>query len=490
MTPTVSSMAGFTPSVTIRSTNPERDKYRALWAKHPEYRNYSPAEKAGAAQFLAQAHPNAGETVIDFGCGTGRGAFYLALFGKLNVILVDFCDNCLDPEVSEALGTQNGVLKFVEADLTRPLPDTVRARYGFCVDMMEHVAPDTVKAVLSNVLAAAQHVYFHISTIPDDYGPKTVGGPLHLTIQPFSWWRDQLLAAGAVIHWSEEQKDLGASFYVSAWTDASELVKHGGLNTTPDDLRTNIRHSLTLGLPLVRPYDVQPDAVVMLLAGGPSLADHIDEIKAGRAAGNKLITVNGSYGWALAHGLQPSAQILVDARAFNSRFVQPASPNCRYLLASQCHPDTFAAAPKDATFLWHSAVDETMIKELDAHHQPRNETWFPILGGSTVVLRALTLLRVLGFKRIEIFGFDSCVRADQHHAYAQTENDGERLISVTCGNRVFACAAWMASQAQEFLDQIKAMGDEFELRVHGDGLIAHILQTGADLSDVQPKLST
>jgi hypothetical protein len=45
--------------------------------------------------------------------------------------------------------------------------------------------------------------------------------------------------------------------------------------------------------------------------------------------------------------------------------------------------------------------------------------------------------------------------------------------------RVFSCAPWMISQATEFIEIIRRMGDAFELQIHGDGLLAHILEVGA-----------
>jgi len=43
----------------------------------------------------------------------------------------------------------------------------------------------------------------------------------------------------------------------------------------------------------------------------------------------------------------------------------------------------------------------------------------------------------------------------------------------------------MASQAQEFIDLTRLLGDEVQMRVHGKGLIAHIIQTAADQVDVE-----
>ncbi len=107
--------------------------------------------------------------------------------------------------------------------------------------------------------------------------------------------------------------------------------------------------------------------------------------------------------------------------------------------------------------------------------------FYPVPGGSTVVLRAIPLLRMLGFRRMHVFGWDSCVSGDEHHAYPQAENDRQPTFPVTVGGRVFWCVPWHMSQACEFRDLVRFLGDEVELAVYGDGLIAHMLQTGAEL---------
>jgi len=126
--------------VTITERTWEQAKYETLWTK-PEYRAYAPGESA-AQVFLAQARPRPGSEVIDFGCGTGRGALMMALLGGMKVHMLDFAINCLDSEMRDALGTQAPVLKFTQHDLNKPI--ALRAEYGFCTDVMEHIPPDEV----------------------------------------------------------------------------------------------------------------------------------------------------------------------------------------------------------------------------------------------------------------------------------------------------------------------------------------------------------
>jgi hypothetical protein len=43
----------------------------------------------------------------------------------------------------------------------------------------------------------------------------------------------------------------------------------------------------------------------------------------------------------------------------------------------------------------------------------------------------------------------------------------------------------MAYQAFEFIEMLEFMAEEFSLTVKGNGLIAHIMETGASLPDLE-----
>lgn len=96
------------------------------------------------------------------------------------------------------------MLPFLQHDLTQPLP--IRASHGFCTDVMEHIPPGDVAAVLRNVTEAARTVFFQISTVPDAMG-VLIGHDLHLTVRPHAWWLEQLSRYGAVT-WQHELPDV------------------------------------------------------------------------------------------------------------------------------------------------------------------------------------------------------------------------------------------------------------------------------------------
>lgn len=153
----------------------ERDKYAKMW-QIDAYRRMSPGELI-AGKFLAEMTIDGIGPVIDFGCGTGRGGLALAKSG-LEVILTDFVSNCRDQEALD--------LPFLEWDLTLPCP--LRAPYGYCTDVLEHIPPDDVEKVISNIMSSAETVFFQISTVDDDFGKLFLNQPLHLSVHPHDWW--------------------------------------------------------------------------------------------------------------------------------------------------------------------------------------------------------------------------------------------------------------------------------------------------------------
>lgn len=448
----------------------EREKYEAMW-KFSQYRAVAPGERS-AKLFMDVVKPRVGSFVTDFGAGTGRGALMLAVLGGVRVKMLDFASNCLDPPVHEMLAEHPEILKFEQHDLTQPYAK--KSEYGYCTDVMEHIPPEQVNKVIENILMTAQHVFFQIDCEPDVCG-KLIGQPLHLSVHPHAWWLTKFQEFGAVVHWS---KDYGtyACFYLTAWPTGQDVVDVGALNNEEQQLRDNVAANFANGWAEVQPH-ITNDIEVIILGGGPTMHGQLETIRTLRAGGAKLITLNGAYNWALQHDLDPSAQIVVDSRPFNARFTRPVHPTCKYLIASQCDPGVFEGLPKERTLMWHTSMDtiRSLVEEKSNH--------YVVPGGSTVLLRAIPLLRMLGFKSYHLFGCDSCLTEDAHHAYVQSENDGNPVIDTIVGGRVFKCHTWMISQAHEFMDLIKFLGEEIDIEIYGDGLLAHILQTGATLSD-------
>jgi len=424
-----------------------RAVYEKLYSAEA-YREHSPGELC-VPDFLTRVKVAPDDVILDIGCGTGRATKALGVHAK--AIGLDFVD------------AREAGVEFFRHDLKKPLP--VDGTIGFCCDVMEHIPPRDVKRVLLNIMRAVDTCYFQICTVPDFFG----GGGLHLTVKPFSWWARRLSPLGMIRYARQEPKH--CVFVVQRSITVREMDKSMRLMIPEEEMRGHILENIRRGYRECTPHEVQQREVA-ILAGGPSLElfDRPDL---------PIITANGAYNWAVARGYKPSAQMIVDPRELNKRFTQPVIGGCKYLIGSQCHPEVAKAVPKDQVYLWHSGdlcgpAFEEYAKETD-----EERAYYPVFGGSTVMLRGLSLLVMLGFRKFHIWGFDSCI-TDRHHAYPQPENDTEKVMDILIGGRRFKCHAWMAVQAQEFIDTTKhLLPDDVQMIVYGDGLIAHILRTGA-----------
>ena len=159
--------------------NVEQAKYEKAWA-HPRYGDYSPGE-AMLPAFRQMVRKRG--TLVDIGCGCSRATKLLEDAGW-DVTGVDFVD------------ARETDVPFMKRDLTKWRP---RKRWdmGYCCDVMEHIPPEDVDVVLANIMRACERCFFSIHFEQDVFG-ELIGEHLHLTVQPFTWWRDKLSEHGTL----------------------------------------------------------------------------------------------------------------------------------------------------------------------------------------------------------------------------------------------------------------------------------------------------
>jgi len=243
------------------------------------------------------------------------------------------------------------------------------------------------------------------------------------------------------------------------------------VNEDKEKIRDNIEKNIQRGLPQVKPYETQEGKTVGIVLGGATLKETFPDLLEKRQNGMSVVTVNGSHKYCMTRGLIPSAMIMLDSREFNKRFVYPLAKDCKYFISSQCHPSVFDNLKDCDVWIWHCAGDDNfdLLKEV------YGEEYYPVMGGATIALRAVHLLRMLGFPKFEMYGFDSCIMED-HHAYEQPENDGEEVMDVVVAGKEFRCTAANYHQAKEFVDMVSKTGEHYDLAIHGNGLISHIIK--------------
>lgn len=176
----------------MRVTDVEREKYAAIWLM-PGYETFSPGEE-NAKRFLSVLSPEPGKTVLDAGCGAGRGGMALAALG-LDVWYLDITSAGLD---EYGAGVPLG--RFIEQPLWHriAMPSAVEFDYGYCCDVMEHLPTEYTMLAARNIIDVCRVTWFQIAFFHDGWG-AAINQDLHLTVRTFQWWLDRLDTIGNVI---------------------------------------------------------------------------------------------------------------------------------------------------------------------------------------------------------------------------------------------------------------------------------------------------
>lgn len=233
-------------------------------------------------------------------------------------------------------------------------------------------------------------------------------------------------------------------------------------NTSDDELYENMANAVRLGLPIINrvPHHNTP---CMIVGGGPSLAHDLEGIRSRQKSGYKIFALNGAAHYLLENGIVADHLILLDARISNLPFVQGLDPKTKFYIASQCHPLIFSALAERDVTIWHPNMNGKS-GVID-----RRESVY-IGGGTSVGMRALNLVEVLGYRIINLFGYDSSYSEANGHAYPQDQI--ENLENVSVGGKEFISSPWMIRQADDFQRISYDLSDKgCEITVHGYGLL-------------------
>lgn len=190
-------------------TRTERETYDEVWTSVDRYS--APDTIHPGLEFLPILLDLVGDergTLLDAGCGSGEAGLAYRSHG-FTVTLTDITEAGLTEEAR--------TLPFFQASLWEPL--TKHARVGgaydlvTCTDVLEHLPTQFTMLAASRLLEVGRRVFLSVAHQPDVMG-YWVGRPLHLSVFPFTWWRDSFKELGTVL----EARDLLTTgiFYLEA----------------------------------------------------------------------------------------------------------------------------------------------------------------------------------------------------------------------------------------------------------------------------------
>lgn len=209
----------------------------------------------------------------------------------------------------------------------------------------------------------------------------------------------------------------------------------------------------------------------LVVGGGPSAADHVEEIRQLRSEGWELFAVNGAHDWLIGLGITPTGCVAIESNAVADSFIKKPVHTCTYYLASQVNPKLFRRLVVDGGFrvrLFHVELDEEatkLIEEIDP-----NPTI--LVGAQTAGLHTLGVCYFEGMKKLRVYGMDSSHRPDRDHAYDNSQQHHADTVEFVFKDETFKSTGTWAAQAVRFA---KMWPHYFRrgmrIEVVGDGLL-------------------
>lgn len=217
------------------------------------------------------------------------------------------------------------------------------------------------------------------------------------------------------------------------------------------------------------------DRVAVLVGGGPSAADHLEDIAQFWTGGADLFALNAASGWLRDAGIFADYQCIIDARPENIGLLDVEAP--AHILASQVDPSLVDAVREP--ILMHLMTDG-VEDYLPTARRERGD-YALVGGGHGVGNSVLCAAYVMGYRTMHCFGFDSSHRDGKGHAYAQPLNDDIPCVATDLDGATYISSAPMKAHAERFLTiagDLRQMG--CTIAVHGSGLLPAMFNRRAE----------
>jgi hypothetical protein len=290
-----------------------------------------------------------------------------------------------------------------------------------------------------------------------------------------------------------------------------------------EEVLENIRQVSKLELPTLKKHLGQGAGTAIFVAGGPTLRDYLDEIRQRSVAGDFIITSNNTYDFLVDNGIIPSACLLLDPKEIVSKYVRKPQPQTQFFVGSVCNVKLFEALRGQSVtriLTCYGLEDESDINlQMELYKNPPARDF--LVGGTMTPLRAMPFALLLGYSRLEFYGFDSCYSSkeppvvyegDQNYLdalklnggmfykdeddgriytiaepaeggffYAYKKHRGENVtIAQTSDGRKFLTSPGFAHQSKQILKWVERLEGKLEVVIHGDSLSSHLLKLHRD----------
>lgn len=216
----------------------------------------------------------------------------------------------------------------------------------------------------------------------------------------------------------------------------------------------------------------------ILVSAGPTLPQHLDEIRAKQAAGGVIFAVKHALPVLASGGITPDYIVILDPRPADGQSTHgimrrdlfaSVQPGDKVLFATMTHPSVreLLEAKQARLIGWHALTDA--LKTVNANDIASG---LRVGGGTCSATRMPTLAFVMGFRRLDFYGFDFFYASD-----TTQEDIKQKLMTVELGkpSKKFLTTGELVAAMQDLGVWAKWMVDNnLDIQFFGDGAGPHI----------------
>ena len=292
------------------------------------------------------------------------------------------------------------------------------------------------------------------------------------------------------------------------------IVVHPRDCVPKDYIKNNIKSNMTLIDPkkwVTKHMAHQQKAI--LVSAGPYLDYGALKMFIKDNPDAKLLTVKHAYPHLIANGIKPWGCIILDPRPITGvsthnvvrkDLFKNLDPDTNFFVASMTDPSVtnFFIAKECKIWGWHAFTDSLreeseqgtqiqnqQVKVPDDLGIPKGATM--ITGGTCAAMRGIGILHTMGFRNIDLFGFDSCRDEPSKEELTETTGDIEggevpkpKYIEVSVDEKKYWTTGELLAMAQDCEKVFQDEGLEGVLSFHGKDTMV------ADLWEIQQKKKT
>jgi len=245
---------------------------------------------------------------------------------------------------------------------------------------------------------------------------------------------------------------------------------------SPKLLFANMKANLALKVPDISEITGTQKGPAMILAGGPSVDEQIDNIKWLKGCGYPLIAIARMYPWCLDRGIIPDYVLTLDCSEEQEPSFVNMQDGTTFLAASVTRPSILEKLSKYSCYIFDSR-ESSKIRGLRADNG--YTTCTVINAGGSVAINGMSVAFNLGFDELHMFGLDLMAkdRAQTHAKGIAGKSITFNWTEVEVKGETIQTTPSMIDFANQVLDIVSIAHEQGllkSIKFYGDSLVTRM----------------